>query len=155
MPPSLIGSRADLLIEIVVLLTVAALPAMALAIRAAAVGRHATHRWIQLSLAATFLIATVALEVDIRLAGGMEAFVSGGAWEGSRTLEVVLYGHLLVAAINAVLWIAVPIWSSRCWRRSLPGPGSARHRQLGWLSALSCAATSVSGVVLYVLGFVL
>lgn len=152
----LFSSRSDWVIDTVVLATVLALPVLAWAIWEVRNGNHRRHRAIQLSLTIIFVVATVALEVDIRLAGGMTSFVRGGAFEGSILLSVVLWVHLAIACVNAIVWIGLP-WASQRWFRDgrLPGASSAQHRRLGWIATMTCVATCVTGVLLYVLGFVL
>lgn len=155
MPPSLIGSRADLLIEAVVVAELVAIPVLLRAIRAARQQRFALHKNLQLSLALIFAVATVALEVDIRMAGGMAFFAAGGRYEGTIFLDAVLYGHLAVAAVNAALWSVFPLVSWRRFRaRVLPGTFSAVHRTLGWWAVVAYALTAGSGLVLYIVGFV-
>ncbi len=154
MPGSLIGSRADLLVEIVVLAQLFALPGLVFSIRAAREGRIQTHKRIQCALAIIFGIAVLALEVDIRLAGGTAALVRGGAYEGTTLLAVTLYGHLAIAALNALLWIALPLISlARARKGHLPGDFSQAHRRAGRLAAITFVATSLSGVFLYLIAF--
>ncbi len=156
MPPSIIGSRADLLIELVVLATIFAVPILLWAIREARQGHFARHKNIQLALTIIFIVATLALEIDIRLSGGMAHFTAGGTFENTTLLAMVLYGHLAVAALNAVVWIALPWISVQKYRKTtLPGPFSKPHRTWGLVAAVLCILTSLSGVLLYVLGFVL
>lgn len=155
MPPSVIGSRADLLIEAVVVAELVAVPVLLRAIRAARQQRFTLHKNLQLSLALIFAVATVALEVDIRMAGGMAFFAAGGRYEGTMFLDAVLYGHLAVAAVNAALWSVFPLVSWRRFRaRVLPGTFSAVHRTLGWWAVVAYALTAGSGLVLYIVGFV-
>jgi len=149
MPPSVIGSRADLLIEAVVVAEIVAIPVLLRAIRAAQEGG------LQLTLATIFAVATIALEIDIRMAGGMASFAAGGRYEGTVFLDAVLYGHLAVAAVNAALWSVFPVVSWRRFRaRVLPGTFSAVHRSLGRWAVIAYALTAASGLALYVVGFV-
>lgn len=155
-PPSIIGSRADLLIEAVVVAEILAVPVLLRAIRAAREGKDGLHKGLQLALATISAVATIALEVDIRMAGGMAFFSTGGRYEGTFLLSTVLYGHLAVAAVNAALWSMFPLVSWRRFRiRLLPGAFSRVHRTLGWWAVIAYASTSGSGLVLYIVGFVL
>ncbi len=156
MPQSPFFPRSDILIDAIVLATVLAVPILVYAIAMVRQGRIVLHRRIQLSLTWIFVIATIALEVDIRMAGGMDHFSKGGAYEGTALLRWVLYVHLAIAFANAVGWIAFPVWSSIAYRRgTLPGPSSATHRWYGKVCAVLCVLTAVTGVGLYVVGFVL
>ena len=156
MPPSFINSRADALIDVVVLLTILSVPILYYAIALVRRGEIESHKRVQLFLTFVFIVATLALEIDLRLQGGMAHFVKGGAYENTLFLNVILYGHLAVAFVNALLWIALPLLS---WRRfhqkELPGPFSKTHRKWGKLAALFCVLTALSGVALYLFGFVL
>jgi uncharacterized membrane protein YozB (DUF420 family) len=155
MPPSLLGSRADLLIEAIVVAEILAIPVLIQAIRAVRAGNVRTHKRLQLALAIIFAVATVALEVDIRVQGGMDAFVQGGRYEGTVLLDAILYGHLAVAAINAALWSVFPFISvRRQGQGALPGRFSAIHRRLGWWAVITYMLTAISGHALYVVGFV-
>ncbi len=154
-PPSLIDSRADVLIELVVVAEIVAVPVLLRAVRAAREGRYRRHKSLQLLLAAVFAGATIALEVDIRLAGGMDFFSRGGRYDGTIFLDAVLYGHLAVAAINAALWSVFPLVSWKRFRNEeLPGSFSARHRKLGWWAVIAYGLTASSGLALYIVGFV-
>ncbi len=151
---SLVGARADLLIELVVLAQVLGLPVLAWSVGRARRGAHGVHRATQIALTVVFAAAVVALEVDIRLAGGTARFLAGGAFEGTPLLHAILYGHLAVAMLNACVWIGLPLVSVRRARRgALPGAFSRTHRRAGWLAVTTFTATSLSGVALYVVGF--
>ncbi len=156
MPSSFLFPRSDLLIDLIVVATVAAVPLLAYSIHLARQRKILLHRRLQLTLTVVFILATIALEIDIRMAGGMRHFSQGGRFEGTALLQWTLYVHLTIAAANAFFWVILPIWSHRAHiRGELPGPRSRKHRALGRVAAVLCILTAGTGVQLYILGFVL
>lgn len=156
MSEGIFGTRADTIIDLVLVLQFLGVILLVYSIRAVRRGEVALHRSIQFSLAIIFVIAVVALEIDIHKAGGMDHFAAGGRYEGTLLFTVVLQTHLLIATVNALLWLIVPGVSWHRQRRGdLPGSFSLTHRRLGKAAALSFLGTVVSAGALYVIGFAL
>jgi uncharacterized membrane protein YozB (DUF420 family) len=154
--PGLFGTRADGIIDAVTALQFIGVFALVVSVRAVRRGRVRLHRTIQLTLAAALTGAVIALEFDVRSRGGLEAFVSGGRFEGTRLVAVVFHTHLMLASVNALLWLSVPAIAWRQFRRGrLPGSFSCIHRVLGRATAIALFATVGSATVLYVIGFAL
>lgn len=154
LPAGFLGTRADVLMD-VVLIAMTLTPFILLyAIRLARRGAYVQHRAIQSGLLLVLLAAVVLFEVDVRLAGGSGSFLAGSKYAGSPALLWFLRVHIGVATLSMLTWLVVV---AKGWRVPLePGPhfGPA-HRRTGWLIFAGVTFTSISGAALYYVGFVL
>jgi putative membrane protein len=158
MPNGFLGTRADFLMDIVVVVF-AVLPFLELwAISLVRKGEHDRHRRFQVGALVLILVAVVLFEVDIRLSGGTVAFMKDSPLQGTTFLRVFLITHVLIAITTFTAWAVHDVKS---WRRqradvpSLPGDWSAKHRRVGKRIYVGIVLTSITGIALYVMGFVL
>lgn len=149
-----LGTRADLLLDIIVVLVALTLPILLASFLLAKKGSYGWHRRVQVDLSALLAVALVLFEVDIRLSGGIAQLSQGTRFAGSALLNGALGVHLVFAITSTVLWTWLLAASVKGFARP-PAPGrfSARHRFWGRLAMLDLAATSVTGVMLYGLAF--
>ena len=78
--------------------TTVAAPLVTLAsLRLVRLGRHGTHRAIQIALLCVCTAAVLALEIRIRLDGGSGSIVATAPLELRRFTTVLLYVHITVA----------------------------------------------------------
>lgn len=154
LPAGFLGSRADVLMD-VVLIAMALTPFLLVwAIRLARRRDYTRHRTVQSSLLCVLLVAVVAFEVDVRMSGGSAAFITGSRYLGTTLFYSLLGVHILVAVASFALWTWVV---ARGWGVS-PEPSAehfgAAHRRQGYLILAGVTFTSVSGAVLYWMSFV-
>lgn len=153
-PPGFLGTRADLLMDVVLIAMLATPFILIQAIRLARRGAYLAHRNIQTVLLAVLVVAVVLFEVDVRTSGGSGTFLGRSAYAGSATLKWLLRVHITVAVTSFLVWSWVVI---RAWRDPEP-PTPARfgpaHRRTGYLIFAGVTFTSASGAVLYWLAFV-
>jgi len=159
MPHGFLGTRADLLMDIVVVVF-AVLPFVELwAIKLARARRHAAHLRFQVASLIAILLAVVLFEVDIRLSGGTVAFMKDSPLAGTTFLRVFLIVHVLIAVTTFTAWAVLDVKSWRRHRaestRALPGPWSSSHKRFGKRVYVGICLTSITGIALYVMGFVL
>lgn len=123
---------------------------------------YTRHRNVQVLLGLVLLAAVTAFEVDVQLIhGGWEQIVNKpGQPVRLSTAELeevrrVLMIHLVFAISTPLLWGGTMVLA---WRRfpnpPTPGPHSAVHKPLGWLSTLDLVATSVTGLWFYYAAFI-
>ncbi|HEX6738016.1 MAG TPA: DUF420 domain-containing protein [Vicinamibacteria bacterium] len=153
--PDHLGSRADLLVDAVLAVNLAAPAAMAWSFRLARRRRFARHRRVQLGLLALCLLAVAGLEVHIRLAGGSGSLVGGSAFAGTALFRGVFAAHVGGAVLTYLAWGLLAWASNRRFGRALPGPFSATHRRLGLAVFAGMCFTALSASAIYLLGFVL
>ncbi len=154
LPSGFLGTRGDILMDTVVVAIVVTPFLFLWAIWLVRHGRYAQHRNLQTGLVSTLLVAVVLFEVDIRLSGGTAAFMAESPYLGSSLLTWVLRAHVLVAVASFGLWAYLVVTA---WRNRLdlhPKLFSSRHRKQGYAVFAGTVFTAVSGVYLYVLGFV-
>jgi uncharacterized membrane protein YozB (DUF420 family) len=154
LPGGFLGTRGDVLMDLVVVAIVATPLLFLWALRLARRGRYARHRDLQTGLLGTLLFAVILFEVDIRVSGGTRAFMAGSPHLGSALLTWLLRAHVLVAVLTFAVWLALVV---RAWRARMdlnPGRFTARHRRVGYGVFAGTVFTAASGVWLYWLGFV-
>ncbi|MEM9191015.1 MAG: DUF420 domain-containing protein [Myxococcota bacterium] len=155
--PGLFGTRATLLVDLVIIIFVVMPVALVIAIWWAKLGNHDRHRLAQGILFLTMTVAVTLLEVDIRMQGGTEALAGRAVSVDVSAVRALLLIHIGVATITWVGWLVLLATSHRryCGKRSpaLPGAFSRSHRRMGrWVFA-GVTFTSVTGAGLYVLAF--
>ena len=155
-PHGFLGSRADFLIDTLVVSLVIVLAALAYSLGRARKGRYRTHRALQLGIGLAVAVELLVFELDIRLRGGWSALTSGSSLAGTGILQLVLGVHLVFAISTLVLWVwLIPASLRRFPNHDLPGSFSARHRILGRLAAIDMALTCVTAVAVYIAFFIL
>lgn len=149
------GTRASFIVDLTFAVSLLA-PLVALwSVRIVRRRDHAAHRRIHLWLISIAVAAVLALEVQIRLAGGGGNLVADSRLAGTPTMTAVTTAHIVGAILTYGVWVWLVGISYRRYPAVLPGRFSRLHRPAGWLviGGLLFTALSASGV--YLLGFVL
>lgn len=163
MAEGFLGYRATFMLDIVVCALVLVVPVLIYSIYLVKVKRdYARHRFVQLALAGVLTFAVAAFEVDIQIIhGGWEAVVVKHAEpvpptkDQLTTIRNMLYVHLVFAITTPFLWaVTIGLALKRFPNPPVPGPHTALHKKLGWLSTLDITLTSVTGLMFYYLAFV-
>jgi hypothetical protein len=152
---NLFGTRADLVILLVLSLQLAVPIIMRWSFRQARGRRFAVHRRAQLALLALCFVAVFALEAHIRAAGGSGRLVAGSRFAGTALFRGVFSIHVGAAVLTYLLWAGLAWASVRRYGGALPGAFSPRHRWLGKLVFGGLCFTAVSATAMFVIGFVL
>ncbi len=154
LPPGFLGTRADILMDLVVCSLVVVLPMMWLARVWARGERYTHHRNLMVSLGSTLAVVVLLFEIDIRMAGGFSELAKHSSYAGTWLMDVSLYVHLVLAITTAVLWGWLLITS---WRRfpnpPQPGEFSKTHRKWGPIAMWAMVLTGFTGIELYVISF--
>ncbi len=156
-----LGTRASVMLDVVLLAMLAVLPAMALSIGLARYRKEwGWHKRIQLALAGTLLVAVTLFEVDMRFltdwrlrAEPSPYFSSASLW--SSPVGIALAVHLFFAVPTTLIWGYVVSGAMRRFP-SPPTPGeySQRHRFWGRIAAAEMTMTAITGWIFYWLAFV-
>ena len=153
MPQGFLGTRADLLVDVVFVVNVIAPIWAGFAAWLARKREHRRHMKLQLILWATLFVCVLLLEGNIRLSGGSGSLVSGSPYEGTTLLRTVFLLHIGPAVLTYVLWLYLVVASFRRWHVALPGGFSGRHKKLGKLVILGLVWVAASAAAVYWLGF--
>jgi putative membrane protein len=148
-----LGTRADLVIDLVVVLF-AVLPfALMATIRLASKRRFQTHRTLQILLFSCAFLVTLALEVDLRMTD-LLVITKQRPMYGSMLTKTIFLVHVVIAVLTFLSWLTLLLRSKRRFRQNLPGEFSRQHRLWGQIVLVGVTLTSITGITLYVVVFV-
>lgn len=153
MPPGILGTRADLLVDCVLILNIVAPLWAWRAAKRARAGQHDRHKKMQAAMCALMFCAIFSLEGSIRLHGGSGSLVAGSPYAGTTLLKVVFLLHIGPAVLTYLVWLWLTVKSWRGHQTLLPGPFSRRHRTMGWMIVGGLVWTAVSAILVYYFGF--
>jgi uncharacterized membrane protein YozB (DUF420 family) len=151
-----LGTRADWLMDLVIVSLVVIVPALLYSWAKAREGEYGRHKRWQLWLTGILTVAILAFEADLRMIGGMEGLTQGSRYFGTPLLDVSTYVHLFFAVSTAVIWIALIVASLRRFDSPpLPGAFSRTHKRWGKIGMIWMIMTGLTGLELYIVGLVL
>jgi putative membrane protein len=156
LPPGFLGTRADILMDIVILSFLLILPLLAVSWQRARSGCYAQHRAMQLTLASFLAVAVLFFELDLKLSGGIFELTRESAYAGTGLLNTLIYGHTLVAIGSALIWVPLVFISMKKFGKPpAPNAFSGRHRFWGRLGMVLMILSGCSAMPLYYVGFAL
>lgn len=154
-----LGTRASLMVDIVVVAMAVVLPALAWSIYQVKYRRkYALHKTVQLTLGWVLLIAVTAFEIDIQYLSiwrerATESPYYSEAWN-QGAVNWALNVHLVFAVSTALLWVFVIVQAVRKFPNP-PTPNAYSQRHIFWaqLAAIDMVLTTLTGWVFYYLAF--
>lgn len=153
-PDGFLGTRASLMLDVVVVAMVALLAVMGWSILQVRRGHFRLHKWTQLALTTVLLVAVAAFEIEMRVYGWEDRAAGAIGGRAGPLVWNVLYVHLVFAISTFLLW---PLVAIQAWRRfpnpPQPGQHSRRHRFWARLAAVDLAITAVTGWTWYYVAF--
>ncbi len=153
-PPGFLGTRADLLMDIVILALVVVVPIVLYNWQLARRGWYARHKALQISLAVLLGAVVGFFEFNLRQQGGIFVATAASRYAGTGTLNFWIYLHTFFAITTIVIWIGLIVVSLRRFPSPpLPGAFSARHRFWGRIGMVWMLVTGVTSIPVYVYGF--
>jgi hypothetical protein len=153
--PGFLGSRADLLLDLVVTGFVVYVPVFLYSMWSIRHGKLQRHRRLQTALLVTLGVVVLLFETSVRFKGGARALFAGSRYAGTALLSDSFHLHLSFAAATFLGWAALLYASWRRHRSSLPGAFGRLHRRLGLAVLASLIMTVATSIELYVVGMVL
>ena len=155
-PPGFLGTRADVLIDIVTLSFVVILPLLIWSWRLARVQKdYRSHRNVQVTLAIALAIVVGIFEYDLAQSGGIFELVRGSAWEGTVLLNGTIYVHTIFAVLASLSWVTLIVVSLiRFADPPRPSSFSRAHRRWGRFGMLTMIGAAVTAPPLYYFGFI-
>lgn len=156
LPQGFLGTRADVLMDVVIVSLVVIVPALALSRALARGGNYNSHKKLMLWLAGVLGVAVALFETDLRMSGGIFALTAASPYAGTTFLNASIYIHTLLSISTSLIWIALIALSLRRFPKPpVPGDFSRTHRWLGRLGMIGMTLTGITGVELYIFGFAL
>ena len=155
-PSGFLGTRGDLVFDLVITSLVAVVPLLFRSRALAREGRWLEHKRVQVGLAALLLLVLVIFETNLQLQGGIFELARPSRYSGTRVLSLAVYGHLLFSFSSAALWVLL-IAASLVKFEKVPKPNafSRFHRIAGTLAMWDLILTGFTGVALYIVVFAL
>lgn len=155
-PQGFLGTRADLLMDIVIVALVAVVPIVLYNWALARRGRYAQHKLFQVGLAALLAVVVGVFEYNLRLQGGIFEATRASSYAGTTTLNFWIYFHTFFAITTIFIWVALILLSLRRFPSPpLPGAFSATHKRWGRIGMIWMLVTGVTSLPVYVYGFAL
>lgn len=148
------GTRADLFLDVVLVITLATPFVMWWSLRFTRRGRWRTHRAIQLVWLVVCFTTVIAFETKLRLAGGSGSFIASSPYAGPG-LKALLLTHMSGAILTYLAWLVLAVLSLRRAARTLPGTFSRTHRRAGYAIFAGGIFNAVTAVFMYVFTFAL
>ncbi|MCA9089080.1 MAG: DUF420 domain-containing protein [Planctomycetaceae bacterium] len=157
-----LGNDASFMLDFVVVALVLVVPVLLYSLYVVKFQhKYGLHRFLQIALGITLLVAVGLFEIDMRLHGGWENIVNKDP-AAPRLGEAQLAAVRQVLGIHLIFAISTPfLWGTtlflalkRFAKPPVPGTHSKLHKTLGWLSVVDLVATSVTGLWFYYVAFV-
>lgn len=151
----LLGTRASLMMDVVVVAMVVLLAILAWSVRLARRGQYVLHRRIQIGLTVVLLATVTAFELDVRINGWRERAAGEMGGSPDSLVFAVLGVHLVFAVTTLILWPTVLAFALRRFPTPpAPGEHSAAHVRWARVAAWDLAATTATGWIFYYFAFV-
>ncbi|MFN8492663.1 MAG: DUF420 domain-containing protein [Caldilineaceae bacterium] len=155
LPLGFLGTRADMLMDVVLISLLLIIPIIAYSFRLAYIhGEYAKHRQVQLTLGIVLAVVVVVFETDLRLAGGVFRMTAPSRYAGTWLLNSVIWTHIFLAISTTIIWAVLIVASLRKFPNPpKPGRFSATHRLWGRIGMIGMLLTGLTALPLYILGF--
>jgi uncharacterized membrane protein YozB (DUF420 family) len=155
-PQGFLGTRGDLLMDIVILALVAVVPIVFYNWHLARTGRYPLHKTMQIGLAVLLGAVVGLFEFNLRLQGGIFEATAASSYAGTGTLNFWIYFHTFFAITTIFIWIGLIVVSLRRFPNPpAPGAFSGRHRFWGRIGMIWMLVTGVTSIPVYIYGFAL
>lgn len=155
-PQGFLGTRADLLMDIVILALIAVVPIVLYNWRLARQGQYGRHKISQVGLAVLLGAVVGLFEYNLRLQGGIFAATRASSYAGTATLDFWIYFHTFFAITTIFIWVFLIVLSLRRFPSPpVPGDFSATHKRWGRIGMIWMLTTGVTAIPVYIYGFAL
>ncbi|MEH6549211.1 MAG: DUF420 domain-containing protein [Pseudomonadales bacterium] len=156
LPQGFLGTRGDILMDIVVLSFFLILPALVISWRWARQKQLNQHRSLQIAIASVLAVAVLLFEIDLKVSGGIFVLTKDSSYAGTALLNFLIYSHTLVAITTTLVWVILVFLSLKKFDKPpTPNAFSRTHRIMGRTGMICMMATGLSSFPLYYYGFYL
>ena len=155
LPKGFLGTRGDILIDIVMVSLLLILPSLYISWKQARKKRFKTHKKIQIYLSSVLAVVVILFELDIRLAGGFAELCKESMYSNTALLDGSVYIHMLFSILTVLVWIGNIYFAlKRFDTPPKPNPFGRTHRFWGRLGMILMSLTCVTGLEVYIIGFI-
>lgn len=155
-PQGFLGTRADFLMDVVIVALIAVVPIVLYNWSLARRGKYDMHKTLQVSLALLLAVVVGLFEYNLRLQGGIFEATKASSYAGSITLDFWIYLHTFFAITTIIVWAALIILSLRRFSSPpIPGAFSSAHKRWGRIGMIWMLVTGVTSLPVYIYGFAL
>lgn len=157
LPPSFLGARCDILMDIVVISMAVILPLLWFSFKKVKFEHnYMLHKRIQLTMFIILFIVVLLFEYDMKQNGGIFEMVKGSTYEGTFFLNFTIYFHTFLSITTSLIWTFLIVASLiKFGKPPRPGKFSKTHKLWGKIGMLDMALTCITGLLLYIFGFLL
>ncbi|MEM7401339.1 MAG: DUF420 domain-containing protein [Pseudomonadota bacterium] len=148
------GTRANIFIDCSLIYFVLVPFIMFYSIRKSNQGRHHLHKKLQLMLLILMITFILVLELNIQL-GETKKALAQSSFANTEFLKYFFIFHLIIALATFISWVFLSAISWSKFLNFLPGGFSVKHKIWGFSTYVGLCVTSLTGLVLYILGFAL
>ena len=153
-PQGFLGTQADLIIDTILVMFILWPFVVLVAIRFASYGHYYQHRNFQIAIFLCVSLLVLALEIDLRFTD-LLIDIKKTAMYNSMLAKSVFFIHLIIVSSTYLIWVMLLMRSILRFNTQLPGSFSKRHRFWGRILMVGLVLTSMTGVALYVIVFVM
>ena len=155
-PDSFLGARADALMDIVVLSLAIIVPIVIWSYLTVKNKHYKKHKKIQLVLFIVLAIVVVIFEMDMKAHGGIFEMVKGSRFEGTGFMNFSIYFHTFLSITTSMIWFVLIVLSLVKFPKDpKPNKFSKSHKIWGRIGMIDMILTGLTGVQLYIIGFVM
>jgi putative membrane protein len=157
LPQSIFGARCDVLMDIVVVSMLIILPLLWYSMKKVRKDKaYSLHKKIQLTMFCVLFVVVILFEYDMKQNGGIFEMVKGSAYNDTFFLNFMIYFHTFLSITTSLIWIVLVILSLiKFSKPPRPNAFSKTHRRIGKIGVWDMALTCITGLILYIFGFVL
>jgi putative membrane protein len=148
-----LGTRAPLFMDFVTVIVILLPFLIGGSIYLAKRQSYKFHQISQIVILITSVIVVGYFEYGVRLGGGFAEYVKATAVSYNIALAILIV-HILIAVITLYLWIGTIMMAKRYQIIDSPHP-YYNHKKAGIRVAVGIIATSLTGLIVYVVLFVL
>jgi len=152
--PGFLNTRAPFFMDFVMII-VALLPLLiAIAISFAKKRNYKLHGFTQTVLFVVSVIVVGYFEYGVRVGGGYKGFVEDSSVSHNYAFYVLIF-HIIIASIGFIIWMHTLYTAVKDRKNNaLPGLYSEAHRKAGYRTFMWIVATSITGIWVYILLFI-
>lgn len=156
-PPSIFGARCDVLMDIVVVSMAIILPLLWYSMKKVKHERNFNlHKRIQLYMFIILFFVVLLFEYDMKAHGGIFEMVKGSSYENTGFLNFTIYFHTFLSITTSLIWMILIVLSLiKFGKNPKPNKFSKTHKFWGTIGMWDMALTCITGLILYVFGFIL
>ena len=155
-PQGFLGTRADLLMDVVIVALVAVVPIVGYNWRLARGGNFQRHKTLQIALAVLLGAVVGLFEYNLRLQGGIFVATAASSYAGTTTLNFWIYLHTFFAITTILVWVVLIIASLRRFPKPpAPNAFSRTHRHWGRIGMIWMLVTRLTSIPVYIYGYAL